>query len=70
MMVEVFKTDVTDEQQAREVKELLQLHFPGTRVNFDLDDCDKVLRVEGTGFTTEHILVLVQRKGVICNTLD
>lgn len=69
-MIEVFKTDVADEKQASEVRNLLLQHFPGSKVNFDLHDCDKVLRVEGSGFTTEHILVLAQRKGVICKTLD
>ena len=45
-MVEVFKTNVRARRHARRL--LLQIHesFKGYRANFDLEDCDQILRVE------------------------
>jgi len=45
-MVEVFKTNVTSNHQARVVVSLIQYHFEGFRANFDLQDCDHILRIE------------------------
>ena len=44
--VEIFKTTVTQTAQARLVLDKLQQRFPYYRVNFDLTDCDRILRVE------------------------
>lgn len=70
MMIEVFKTDVTDEWKAKEIKELLLERFPGSRINFDLHDCDRILRIEGTDFSSEHIIMLVENQGIVCSILD
>jgi hypothetical protein len=70
MIVEVFKTNVSGNHEANEVVALLLEHFPGSRINFDLDDCDRILRIEGAGFTTEEVMLLVKRKGVACTLLN
>jgi len=44
-MTEVFKTDVTNKGTAKILCLLIQHAFPGYLVNFDLDDCDRILRV-------------------------
>jgi hypothetical protein len=46
-MIEVFKTNVTTREQAKMLVKIIQLHFPGYKANFDLEDCDKVLRIVG-----------------------
>ena len=46
-MIEVFKTNVQEFSEAQKLVALLRKHFPNSKINFDLDDCDKVLRVEG-----------------------
>jgi len=46
MMIEVFKTNVQEISQANKIVAVLLEHFPGSRINFDMHDCDKVLRVE------------------------
>ena len=69
-MIEVFKTNVHDFSEAQKVVALLNRHFPGSRINFDLDDCDKVLRVEGNNFITEKVMKLVAEKGFVCSILD
>lgn len=45
-MVEVFKTNIQNWEQARAVLARIHKHFSGYRVNFDLEDRDKILRVE------------------------
>ena len=69
-MVEVYKTNVTALTDAREIIAVLKLHFPETRINFDLDDCDKILRVEGPEIPTEMIAELVSQKGFACKALE
>lgn len=69
-MVEVFKTDVREDTRARELKRLLCAHFPGSKVNFDLEDCDNVLRVEGDNILRERITSLLLSEGCVCESLE
>jgi len=70
MLIEIFKTDVANELQANEIRELLLQRFPFSKINFDLHDCDKVLRLEGEDFITDEVIVLVTNTGVECSLLD
>lgn len=45
-MVEVFRTNVTDQENAQRLLAYVHATFPGCTASFDLDDCDHVLRVE------------------------
>jgi hypothetical protein len=69
-MVEVFKTDVQETEEADQLVALLQEHFPGSRINFDLHDCDKILRIEGKHCIPSQVEVLVQQNGYSCNVLE
>jgi hypothetical protein len=44
-MVEVFKTNVEFQEHAHMLVEQIHKVFPGYKANFDLDDCDNILRV-------------------------
>jgi hypothetical protein len=44
-MVEVFKTNISKRQQANQIINWIGQSFPAYRASFDLEDCDKVLRV-------------------------
>jgi hypothetical protein len=44
--VEVFKTNVILEKETLLVIQKLRYIFPEAKINFDLDDCDNILRVE------------------------
>jgi hypothetical protein len=70
MTIEVFKTNVENEAQAAEVRQLLMQYFPSSRINFDLHDTDRILRVEGMDFTVEQVVALVNAEGVVCTILD
>ena len=46
-MIEVFKTNVQNEIQCKQKLKTLKKKFPALKINFDLQDCDKIVRVEG-----------------------
>jgi hypothetical protein len=69
-MIEVFKTNIQKVSQAKKLIALLLLHFPGNRINIDLNDCDKVLRVEGSNFLPAKVLTLVKENGFMCSLLE
>lgn len=48
MMVEVFKTDIKDQGHAKMLIEQIHKTFRDYKANFDLEDCDKILRVKCT----------------------
>ena len=68
-MVEVFKTNVPSQTQANSILISLQKNFPAHKINFDLDDCDKVLRVQGRNISTKKVIVLVNKNGYDCEIL-
>ncbi len=45
-MIEVFKTNVENHADADMLMHEIHKNFTGHEVNFDLDDCDKILRVK------------------------
>ena len=45
-MVEVFKTNVTDHDQADRLVSEVHRTFNYCSANFDLEDCDHILRIE------------------------
>lgn len=69
-MVEIFKTNVQEFSEAQKLVALLRRHFPDSKINFDLDDCDKVLRVEGSNLRIEKVMALVMEKGFLCKVID
>ncbi|MCF2444804.1 hypothetical protein L0657_12620 [Dyadobacter sp. CY345] len=44
-MVEVFKTNVKYQEEAAKIVDRIRMTFDGYDANFDLEDCDKILRV-------------------------
>lgn len=68
-MVEVFKTNVEDKIIADKITAELQMLFGGN-VNFDLDDCDKILRIENEVILTEKISEVLICKGYTCEVLE
>jgi hypothetical protein len=69
-MVEVFKTDVQKKTQSKMLLCVLSKAFPSCKINFDLSDRDKVLRVEGDNMEVLRIMILVKENGFACEILD
>jgi hypothetical protein len=70
MQVLVFKTDVIYKSIAgRLVKQLDKL--PGViRSNFDLLDCDRILRVESNGLAAAQVEQFIAATGYFCRELE
>ena len=69
-MVEVFKTNVLDVARSNLLVERLLFPFPDNKINFDLQDCDKILRVEGENILPGRIMELLNEEGHECEILD
>ena len=69
VMIEVFKTSVQNQLQARIVRQLLLVENPLLEINFDLEDCDKILRVEREIIFVERIIAFINSKGYECEHL-
>lgn len=69
-MIEVFKTNIGEPTEARKMIGLLQEHFPASRINIDLHDCDKVLRLEGQDFHPVQVITLMTENGYNCSILE
>jgi len=69
-MVEVFKTNVQKKTQSKMLLCILSEAFPLFKINFDLSDCDKVLRVEGDNIEALRIMILVKENGFMCEILS
>jgi hypothetical protein len=68
-MVEVFKTNVQEVAESHKIVGKLLEHFPHNKINFDLSDCDKILRVEGDTVCPETIMQLLSSDGYHCEIL-
>lgn len=51
--IEVFKTDVSDHVWAKVLKDQIEKIFKEYEIHFDLEDCDKILRVKCTNGSIE-----------------
>lgn len=61
-IVEVFKTNVETGEQAEQLITLIIQNFPQYIVNFDLDDCDRILRVKSSISIQEASLIAILQK--------
>jgi len=69
-MVEVFKTNVQKTKQANALITILNQRFATFTVKFDLEDCDKILRIEGKNINPLVIMEVVQSQGYECEILN
>ncbi|WP_455169200.1 hypothetical protein [Aegicerativicinus sediminis] len=69
-MVEIFKTNISKKKEANSILEKLSFCFPNYRMNFDLEDCDNILRVEYRTVETHAVKVAVESWGYRCIPFD
>ena len=69
-MVEVFKTNILKQKEAKLMLTILSKKFPSFKINFDLDDCDKILRVHGEDICNKKIIALINSNGFQCVALE
>ncbi len=68
-VVEVFQTDVNSEDLALQVIEQLALAMPGAKINFDLEDCDRILRIADFQVDIALIYSVASEFGIFCELL-
>lgn len=63
--VAVYKTNVDDQSEAEAILDIIREQLPGANPNFDLEDCDNVLRVESSvgEIDVEKIKRTVEQQG-------
>jgi len=69
-MVEVFKTNIEEDHIAEQMVDRLHQQFPELEVNFDLQDCDHILRVEGSGNFFNQVAAAINAQGFLCEVLE
>ncbi|SEH93970.1 hypothetical protein SAMN02927937_02264 [Paenimyroides aquimaris] len=70
-MIKVFKTNVNHPTDSDYLLEkVLMEKYPGFKINFDLEDCDNILRMEGSDFSTNDVVVLLDSCGFLCEELE
>ena len=69
MNILVFKTNITTRQQVSSVHGLLMAMADITQYNFDLEDCDNVLRVVSNNLEAQTISRALQVAGFSCEEL-
>lgn len=70
MEILVFKTNVTSRKKVGKIAPLLTSVPTIRQWNVDLDDCDKVLRIEASGLTPGWVEQLLLKAGFSCRELD
>ena len=70
MNVLVFTTSVSEPEQITEVSPLLTAVGAIEDWNFDLEDCDKILRVVADNISPRFIEVMLQNAGFNCMELE
>lgn len=68
-MIKVYKTDVANSDMAYLIVQQLLKKYPGFAINFDLMDCDNVLRVEGQSFRMDDIVSFLNKIGYNCEEM-
>jgi hypothetical protein len=68
-MIEVFKTNVQEIEQSKIIVTKLLEHFPNSNINFDLEDCDRILRVHALSISNSQIIDLLDSYGYQCEVL-
>jgi len=69
MIVEVFKTNVAEVELSELLIQQLEDQFPDSLINFDMEDCDKILRVEASMVAPEKIIQILNSNGYSCEVL-
>lgn len=69
-MIEVFKTDIKNKAKANTIIKALKLRFPASDFNFDLNDCDKILRIDSNQNITSIVVEVLNNQGFICEVLE
>jgi len=62
-VVEVFKTNVEQVEHSEMLIDQIINQIPNSQINFDLEDCDKILRIEAESVSNQLIIEILHQNG-------
>lgn len=66
----IFKTSISKKKEIKQLRPVLNELLPQTDLwNFDLEDCDNILRVETQTLNADQVLNAIQNLGYFCEEL-
>jgi hypothetical protein len=68
--IEIFKTNIRGARDAIMLADLLHEYIPGSRVSFDLEDCDRIMRIKNCRVAPDKVNSLLQLHGFSCEVLE
>jgi len=68
-MIYVFKTTVNTENEVELLRPYIDKVLPSTKWNFDLEDCDKILRIDSTKNVIDLVKILFKIHDFECEEL-
>jgi hypothetical protein len=69
-MIYVFKTSIKTKLQAKKLKPHIDKILPNEKWNFDLEDCDKILRIDSNENIVLKITGLLNMHQFNCEELE
>jgi hypothetical protein len=69
MIISIYKTDINTKSKLRKVKPVLNRILLNSKWNFDLEDCDKILRVESDTNCSAFLITELSKIGIYCEEL-
>lgn len=70
MQVEIFKTNVQAVSDSHKVTGKLLEFFSDYQIHFDLNDCDKILRIEANSIDKKSVIDNLESIGFTCELLE
>jgi hypothetical protein len=67
--IHIFITSIASKMESEAVKCTILSKYPSAKIDFDLEDIDNVLRVEGI-FNAKKILKIVTAMNLDCKVMD
>ena len=69
-MIFVFKTSVETKLQVQQLQPHIDTLVPNAAWNFDLQDCDKILRIDSEENIVQTIIHLLKMNNFFCEELE
>jgi hypothetical protein len=69
-MIYIFKTSVKTRNQVKKLKPHINKMLPYEKWNFDLEDCDKILRIDSEENIVSKIIDLLHIQEFYCEELE
>lgn len=69
-MIEIFKTNLINAKQCNDVKATLKQVLPNARIVFDLEDCDRILKIDVQHLNAGVIKQIIRSQGYEIEILD